>query len=217
MLQVSCPSCGNQVIYASPALVQAVCDACQSVVVRRDVNVDLVGKVGLVQEDGSPIQLGTCGTHKGRSFEVVGRIQVRYPEGLWNEWYIMYGPEQLGWLGEAQGNYFVNVQVQPTSPLPPFESMKVGTSLRPTLASGPVKDCPLLVVTSRYQVEVTGCQGTLPFAHAQGYRADVVDLKSTSAFTATIDYSESPPLLFVGETVSFDELHLTNLRQIEGW
>lgn len=33
----------------------------------------------------------------------------------------------------------------------------------------------------------------------------------------TIDYSEDPPLLYMGRQVDFDELKLRNLRMFEGW
>ena len=33
----------------------------------------------------------------------------------------------------------------------------------------------------------------------------------------TIDYSEMPPLLFLGEWVDYDELQLKNVRKFEGW
>jgi hypothetical protein len=34
---------------------------------------------------------------------------------------------------------------------------------------------------------------------------------------ATIDYSDDTPVLYRGEMVDFDSLHLTNLRTFEGW
>ena len=34
---------------------------------------------------------------------------------------------------------------------------------------------------------------------------------------ATIDYSETPPLVFIGEYMEFDDLHFSNLRQFDGW
>ena len=34
---------------------------------------------------------------------------------------------------------------------------------------------------------------------------------------ATIDYTETPPLLFLGEFVEFESLRLVNLKEFEGW
>ena len=43
------------------------------------------------------------------------------------------------------------------------------------------------------------------------------DLRTSGGAFGTLDYSENPPLLFLGEWVEFDDLHLKNLRQFEGW
>ena len=43
------------------------------------------------------------------------------------------------------------------------------------------------------------------------------DMRSANARFATIDYSEDPPLLFLGEALEFEDLHFKNLKAIEGW
>ena len=43
------------------------------------------------------------------------------------------------------------------------------------------------------------------------------DLRTAGNEFGTIDYSEDPPLLFVGDWVEFEELQLKNLRLFEGW
>jgi len=43
------------------------------------------------------------------------------------------------------------------------------------------------------------------------------DLRTSDGRFATIDYSEDPPLLFMGRAVEFDELRLKNVREFEGW
>lgn len=43
------------------------------------------------------------------------------------------------------------------------------------------------------------------------------DLRTPGRAFATLDYSETPPLLFTGEWVEFEELNLKGLRQFEGW
>ena len=43
------------------------------------------------------------------------------------------------------------------------------------------------------------------------------DLGSEDGKFATLDYSEDPPLVFLGEYVDFDSLKMTGLREFEGW
>ena len=44
-----------------------------------------------------------------------------------------------------------------------------------------------------------------------------VDLRSQTGKFATIDYSDEPPALYLGEMVEFESLALKNLRAFEGW
>ena len=48
-------------------------------------------------------------------------------------------------------------------------------------------------------------------------RCRFADLRSTDGRFATIDYTETPPLLFLGEFVEFETLRLVNLKEFEGW
>jgi hypothetical protein len=43
------------------------------------------------------------------------------------------------------------------------------------------------------------------------------DLRTTSGQFGTIDYSEEPPIRFLGEFVEFDQLKLKNLKDFEAW
>jgi hypothetical protein len=43
------------------------------------------------------------------------------------------------------------------------------------------------------------------------------DLRTVDGRFGTIDYTEMPPLLFLGEAFEFDSLQFRNLRSFEGW
>ena len=58
----------------------------------------------------------------------------------------------------------------------------------------------------------SGVEGELPFEYWDKLRVEFIDLEGANDGFATIDYSETPPLLFVGKYVTFDDLRLTNLR-----
>lgn len=209
MISVSCPSCGNSVSFATKTTAYAVCEACQSLLVRQDVDVEKIGVSAAVQEDGTPLQIGASGKYKGVGFELVGRIQVQYPSGFWNEWFATFLNGQEGWVGEAQGNYFVSFVTQVTNALPPFSNLQRGVNL--------VLNNHLFVVTQVQQARVVAFQGSLPFAQSGQFDAPVADLRSATNVGATIDYSNDEPMVFIGEYVDFDQLHLQNLREIEGW
>ncbi len=208
MTKANCPSCGVELEFASKASLCAVCPYCDSLIQRQDLDLEKIDDVGILQEDSTPIQIGTKGRYKERSFEVVGRIQLSFPNGFWNEWYLSVGNND-GWLGESQGFYAFCSRVEPLAPLPSFDGLKVQDRV-------PLGQA-VFQVTDIQKARCIGGEGELPFKFETGYEAPVVDLGSHSRQFATIDYSEEPPLLFIGEMAEFDELELTNLRELEGW
>ena len=108
-LAASCPSCGAPVVFKSAASIFAVCEYCQSTLVRHDQALEDIGKMAVLAEDRSPLQLGTEGRYKGVHFALIGRIQLKYSQGLWNEWHLLFDDMRTGWLSEASGEYVLTL------------------------------------------------------------------------------------------------------------
>ena len=208
-VDVQCPSCGAKVVFQSSASVVAVCEYCRSTLVRHDVNLEDVGKMADLKADGSPLQLGAAGSYGGVHFAVVGRIQYRYEQGLWNEWYLLFDDMRGGWLGEARGNYAVSFVTAVPESIPTFGSIEVGHMV--TLCGRPYE------LVDVQQARCIAGEGELPFRVGAGFEAPVTDFQGPARGFATIDYSEAPPLVFIGQYVDFDDLALTGLRELDGW
>lgn len=187
----------------------AVCAYCRSLVARKDLDVSLLGKAALLQEDGSVIQLHARGTYEGRGFTVAGRVQMRFPEGFWNEWYLLFDDERQGWLGEAQGVYGVSFKAETKDALPPYARLAAGDPVRLDGEEYEVRDAR--------EAEYVSAQGELPFKPPLGEKAPLADLSAPGGRLATIDYSEGEPILFKGRYVDFDSLKLSGLKAVEGW
>ncbi len=200
----ACPSCGAPVVFKSASSIFAVCEYCSSTLVRHDQALEDIGKMAALVEDRSPLQLGAEGSWQGLHFALIGRIQLKYSQGTWNEWHILFDDMRTGWLSEAAGEYVLSFLHQVREPLPGFESLQVGQ--RFVLASRP------WTVSNIEDAECIAGQGELPFKVGAGYSAPVADLRDGDNF-ATLDYSENPPLLFVGSPVPFLSLKMSNLRQ----
>ena len=198
-----CPSCGAPVVFKSASSVFAVCEYCQSTLVRHDQNLEDIGKMAALVEDRSPLQLGTEGSYKGVHFALIGRIQIKYSQGIWNEWHLLFDDMRTGWLSEASGEYVLTFAQFVPEALPQFDSLKIGQ--RFVLAS------QTWTVSNIENAECIAGQGELPFKVGAGYPVAAVDLRNQANF-ATLDYSETPPLLFVGEAVDFKSLKMANLR-----
>jgi hypothetical protein len=187
----------------------AVCPYCRSLLLRKDLDVENLGKVAQLMPDGSVVQLGAEGRYRDRPFAVIGRVQMRYPDGFWNEWHLGFLDGTTGWLGEAQGLYSVSFKAEHAPGLPAYASLKVGAEVALGGETFAVRD--------RREAEYVSGEGELPFRVPFGEKAPFADLSGSGKRFATIDFSETPPLLFLGEYVPFDELKLTGLKKPEGW
>ncbi len=202
----ACPNCGAPIEFRWSGAVQTVCSHCQSVVVRHDVNLEALGKVSELPQDSSPIQIGTEGRWGDRPFTVIGRIVYEHDDGGWNEWHLIFGNGESGWLSDAQAEYAISELAAPAA-LPAIQSVSVGDHHsfhgRPfTVAS---------LTNARYR----GVEGELPFVYWDKDTVPFVDLRSYDESFATIDYSEPHPLLFIGRFVEYDALALRNVRTFD--
>ena len=200
----ACPSCGAPVVFKSAASIFAVCEYCQSTLVRHDQALEDIGKMAALVEDRSPLQLGAEGQYKGVHFALIGRIQIKCSQGTWNEWHLLFDDMRTGWLSEAAGEYVLTFATYVEEALPTFVELKIGQRL--VLAS------QAWTVSNIEEAECIAGQGELPFTVGAGYPVAAVDLRNKANFS-TLDFSETPPLLFVGEAVAFSSLQMSNLRQ----
>lgn len=203
----NCPQCGATINFKHSISVQTTCPFCNSILVRSDIDLKKVGEVADLPNDISPVQLGTEGLFKGRGFTVTGRIIYEWDQGTWNEWHLIFSDGSTGWLSDAQAQYVVTFP-RPPKGLPEHHEAWPGKKIQ--------VDGRELEITNTTNANYKGVEGELPFEYWDKERVPFSDLRSTDGAFGTIDYSEVPPLLFVGEPVEFDELKLKNIRELTG-
>jgi Domain of unknown function (DUF4178) len=207
--QTNCPSCGAPVQFRWSSAVQTVCPFCHSILVRNDLILENVGKVGDLPPDPSPIQLLTSGTYNNKKFDVIGRIIYQYENGGWNEWHIVFSDGTSGWLSDAQLQYAVSFQVS-SVPVPPETQISRGQRL--TFLKIPFEVSTITIA------DYKGVEGELPFPFYGKKSMMFADLRNKDNDFATIDFSDkAAPMLFIGKTVAYEDLHLQGVRQFEGW
>lgn len=181
----------------------AVCGYCQSTLLKDAESIKNIGVMGEVLEDYSPLQNGTTGQFGGKTFTVIGRIQLRYDAGFWNEWYILFDSGDTAWLSDASGQYTITRPVPTDATLPKFESLIPGKQL--FLVDG------AYTVADVRTAQCTGGQGELPFTVGKGWLAKVADLRLGQRFS-TLDYSFDKTILYQGNAVELSDLKCQLLR-----
>jgi endogenous inhibitor of DNA gyrase (YacG/DUF329 family) len=205
--QAPCPGCGAPVNFQNAQSTHAVCGYCQSTVVRDGDTLKRLGKMAELFDDHSPLQLQTTGTWRDQAFTLVGRLQYKYPEGTWTEWYALLADGGSAYLSEDNGAY-VFATTLPTPPsLPAASAFRVGAN---TAISGQP-----FAVASNMQVLLLSAQGELPHLPAPGQPFAMVELRSQGTGgerVLSIDYSGQPPTCCIGQPVRLEDLKLSGLK-----
>ncbi len=207
--RAACPSCGAPISFRWAQAVQTTCDFCKAVLVRRDLDLEKVGQQADFPATASPVQLGMQGRWGNRTFTVVGRLTYEWARGRWNEWYLRVSDGSGAWLSDAQLEYAITTEMAPGRPLPDPSTLRVGDTVQ--------TDRHRFMVTSITQAQYLGTEGELPFATADRSLCWFVDLLSPDGTFATLDGSETPPLLFSGDYVTWDEMAPVGAREFDGW
>ncbi len=182
----------------------AVCEFCRAAVLKDADEVKDVGKISAVLEDFSPIQMGAAGVFGGRNFTVVGRIQLRYDAGRWNEWYLLFDDSSIAWLGDSSGLFTITTVRETSGPLPSFSDLRPGSQVQ--LGN------QAFTTAEIREAECIGGQGELPFRVGDGWRIRTADLRQGASFV-TLDYTDGEvPVVYNGLAVTLPELKFQLLR-----
>ncbi len=207
MIERKCPACGAMVPFRTSINLHAVCPFCRSLVLRKDLDLEKLGESAQLQPDGTPVQVGARGVYRAAPFEVVGRVQLKTPHGFWNEWSLMFADGRQGWLGEAQGTYAVSFKAEYN--VPALGDLQLDAKVEIKGRVYQVRE----IVDAQY----LAAEGELPFRSPLGESATSADLIGENGAFCTLDYSETPASVFIGEYQGFEALELTGLKVVEGW
>ena len=201
--QASCPACGATIVFALGASRLRVCEHCGVAVARKGANLATYGKVADLIPTPSVLALGMDGDYEGAPpFRLVGRLQLDWGQGRWDEWMLGFADGSWAWLSEAQGRFHYMGQA-PVPPVPAFDDIAVGNTLDLGKAG-------TFVVAEVRSARFATAQGELPFAVAPGSELHYADLSGPGGQFATLDYGtgNTAEALYVGREVTLDELGL---------
>jgi hypothetical protein len=208
MQQYNCPSCGAELRFQSSVSISCVCSYCRNLAVRRDKDVESIGKMAELPDDMSPFQIGTGGKFKGLSFSLIGRMKIGWEDGCWNEWFLFADDGRKGWMAEAQGSLAISFEIEEKQAPDNFPELGHFVNL----------DGKPFTVTDIKETECIGSEGELPIIAPRGRKARTVDLANRQGGFASMEYHAPDPIrIYVGEYAEFDNLQFTGLRELPGW
>lgn len=200
---IRCPACGADIPFELGNSLVAVCNYCRMAVGRGDLS--QLGKVAALIPTGSKLSLGARGNFGGHKVKLIGRVQLKWQEGVWDEWYAAFDDGRWGWIAEAQGRYYLSFPL-PSASAPQFESLHPGSRVT-------VPGVGSLVATDFKTATLASAEGELPEGLTQTRRT--IDLEGPDGAFATFDYGDgsSPPEVFAGKQLGHHEQKVT---QTEG-
>lgn len=211
-LVANCPSCGGPVEFKSGQSIVVICQYCRSAVARTDRDLKDLGKVAELVETGSPLDVGLRGKWKDIPFELTGRAQLGHEMGgQWDEWYATFSNGWLGWLAEAQGRFYLTFQypIPQGVEIPQFDQLQLGQTVHGLPWPTP------MIVAETGRATARGAKGEIPYMLTPGETYYYADLSGVNNAFGTLDYNESPPLVFLGQQVTLAELGITTTRAPE--
>lgn len=168
-----------------------------------------LGKVAEIAESESPLKLGLKGEFKGNRFELTGRAQLRHEMGgYWDEWYATFSNGWVGWLAEAQGRFYLTFY----QPLPEGASLPHFDALQPGQFVNEIPSQSPLMVQEKGTATSVAADGEIPYQLVPNEQSNYADLAGKNNAFATIDYSMSPPWVFIGQQVSLEEIGLGSAK-----
>jgi hypothetical protein len=226
--------------FKSAASVMAVCEFCKTTLLKDAASVQNLGKMSAVLEDYSPLQIGSSGRFEQRSFSLIGRIQLQYSAGFWNEWYALFDDGGNGWLSDASGQFAFTFAAPAAGTGGALGALAAaGTFVAPgtaaaarTFSAAAAAGAPTLPLFEKLQpgraltlngqtyttadvrtARCTAGQGELPFKVGQGWQARVADFRAEDRFLS-LDYSDGDPArVYLGRAVELADLEPQLLRE----
>ena len=199
--RASCPSCGGEILFNLGSSLLKVCENCGSAVVRKGADVTAYGKVAELIPTPSVLALDMSGGWEGAgAFRLVGRLQLDWGAGTWDEWLMGFDNGNWAWLAETQGRFYYMAR-QEMPPAPAFSALRVGQ----TVDLGPPGT---FVVSEVRSAKFASARGELPFDVEPGALLNYADLSGPRGQFATLDYGEGDSLetLYVGYEVSLGDI-----------
>lgn len=204
----NCPNCGASVKIKSIGASSVVCSHCDSLLTLSENELLDTGKKSTVLKDQSYIKVGTRSSFKNKDFTFIGRYQVGYELGFWNEWYILFDDGNTGWITETDNGWCITFEVSVDNSALFNELMSVTVDksniddLPDDFFDVKINTCYKVLGKNFLSVDITenhilGIEGEVDKYLEVGFKRKAVDLR-TGKYFYTADYSLKERINYFG-------------------
>jgi ribosomal protein S27E len=197
--QFSCPSCGAPLNIESAFTTYLVCNYCGASLYLSDGGIDITGKTAKLAEYPSRFAIGVNGSVKGRAFHILGHIRYTNEDGYWDEWFLQFNDQQVGWIVEDEGDLTLTFKSKLTFPVMPYDSMSIGTYI-------PFGN-DRLFLSEKGEAHVDGVEGEMAINAPPGKTIHYVDGNMASKAIRLI-LDEHAIMLYTGEPLEFNDVSI---------
>ena len=200
-----CPTCGAPLRIRNRFVRVVTCEFCGGVSLYDGAHLDSTGRTAGLVTLPSPLYLDATGQIGRRPFRVLGRLVYEYDGGVWTEWFLDVEGAGRAWLLEDEGTFSVQ-QLQENADAPPFESVRIGQTVR--VAGRDV------FVDEIGEATVVGGEGQLGAEILPGEVVRFVD-GTSGEDEVSVEYGEAGVEVFVGRPVAREVLTVD--EETYGW
>ena len=194
---IACPNCGAPLTLESAFTTFLVCGYCGQSLFVRDTGVDLAGQAAKLADYPSRLAVGKAGQMKGQAFKTLGRLRYDTDSGYWDEWFVQLANLQVAWLLEDEGVLTLVFKSPLTTPVPPYEQVRVGSFM----AVGQAR----MFVSAKGQARMSGAEGQVAMTAPPGHAIRYLDGNANNkAFQIVID--DQGLTLYTGEPLEFNDI-----------
>jgi hypothetical protein len=220
--KIKCDKCQKELEFKSENSNVCIC-SCKNKVTK-DKNFFEEKTINLLS-DYSKIKLGTKGRYNNCNFTVIGRLQIKYTNGFWNRWNILFENGKTAWLSEFFNQYIITFKYLNDEYEYIKDKLKLNTSFKEInnfyyFNKIEVDNVYLInninyVATDVIESKIVGAEGELNF-NLNKNKIKIIKFKKEN-IVISADYSENDnnPVFYFGEHVREEDLCLSNYKSIE--
>lgn len=198
MRSEECPTCAGALDIVNNAVKTIYCGYCGQPLLVLPAGLDLRGGRAQLAETPTRVKVGDSVSIRARDYDVVGRVQYRFEDGLFDQFFLV--GESTAWLEQDEGEFRLFDAIEPVPVAPDWDDLGVGEYV--PLGRG-------RFYTMEFgEGAVVGGQGALPMALVPGDAFFYVD-GTFDGHAASLKYSAAGVFLLTGQALDANAIRVS--------